>query len=297
MRKQIEKIIQESFRDYGLVQSELKSQVLSPRNAIDKAKFFNSESFQKNWTYTKSNLIKTKILDYSMAKDIGLVMAIFSRETGPVSYRYYKCMSKNQIEKRYVTSGPDVHKHGIAGFDFVLSVGGGQKKFHKGNFTAAGIDWEKVDPLEFRQGKTIQNPARMAVKDFLLVGFSMIAFSNKRLIEEIEGFESLSTEAKRTWLALFFAGSGYAKHFQKFIENRCKSVKKPVDYNLITDRVTKSSSNWKNVNTRLKKARQISLKAEIFTDILEMDWLDINDFPFFKDGLGFLKSRRWGKIN
>ncbi|PRX56673.1 hypothetical protein [Flagellimonas meridianipacifica] len=271
---EINGIIQNFYPSYGLAKKDLKNQVLNVNTALKKAEFFNAKEFQKNWDYTRLALFKTEILGYSNARDIGLVMAIFSRETGPLNYRYYKSFKKNQLDKKYVTSGADVHKDGIAGFDFMLS--GGQKRFHTTSFKKANITWEKVDASEFRNGKTVQRPARIKVKDFLFSGFSMIAFSNKRLKEEIDDFESLSKEAKRVWAALFFAGSGYARHMKKVIAKHCdtKGIKK--DYNLIIDSSMKSTSNWKNVNSRLTNARRMGLKSEIFDQILEMEFLDID---------------------
>ncbi|WP_422857979.1 hypothetical protein ACOKFD_11025 [Flagellimonas sp. S174] len=285
---EINRIIQNFYLSYGLTKKDLKNQVLNASTALKKSNFFNAPEFQKNWDYTRKALFKTEILTYSNARDIGLVMAIFSRETGPLNYRYYKCIKKNQLDKKYVTSGADVHKDGIAGFDFMLS--GGQKRFHTNSFKKANITWEKVDAAEFRNGKTVQRPARIKVKDFLFSGFSMVAFSNKRLKEEIDDFESLSKESKRVWAALFFAGSGYAKHMKKVIGKHCdnKGIRK--DYNLITDSSIKSSSNWKNTNARLINARRMGLKAEVYNQILEMEFLDIDMDALFNKVKDSLKN-------
>ncbi|MDC8005405.1 SH3 domain-containing protein [Aureisphaera galaxeae] len=266
MKTKIQNIIDTTYKEYGLTKDDLSNQVLNVNNAIKKADFFNGSAFGNIWQYTEEKLVKTDIFKYKMSRDTGLVFAIFSRETGPLNYRFYTSIIKGQIDRKYVTSGADVHKDGIAGFDFMLS--GGQKSFHVKNFNDANIVFSSVNPSEFKSGKTSQRPARIQVKDFTFSAFSMIAFSHKRMREEISGFDQLSIEAKRVWVALFFAGSGYAKHMIKTINSQSSELSVRPDYNLITEPTLKSKSNWLNTNSRLRNARRIALKAQVFEAIL-----------------------------
>jgi hypothetical protein len=203
---------------------------------------------------------KTRIVQYSAAKDIGLILAILSRETGPIGYRYYKYLKLNPSRK-FVTSGADVHKNGIAGFDFMM--GGNQAAFHRKNFKDAGISITSVKKSELKQGKSNRAPGRIQVKHFLFAAFSMLAYCEKRLKVRLNAtvFDAMDLKAKRVWIALYFALPGGVLKLKSKIDDIASDDRIMGKYGRL---ILKKETPPPNSRGTLTRARGIALKADIF---------------------------------
>lgn len=257
----IKKLIDTEHPFYGLTKTDVSSlKVLSLSGTMKKIDFFKSQTFKDNLEYTRDLLKKTQIKDFSVYHDLGFILAIFSRETGPIYYRYYKNLGPNPGRK-YVTSGADVHSNGIAGFDFMMS--GGQSTFHKKNFADAGISISSVLKSELKPGKTDRAPGRIEVRHFLFAAFSMLAYCEKRLIARMGKavYDSLDIKAKRTWLALYFALPGGVVKMESTIKGIRPSTSLTERYSTL---ILDSSTPPPNSKGTLRRARGAALKGHVY---------------------------------
>lgn len=262
-KEYIEELFNTEYSYYGLKKSELRT-IRTIKNAsgstLDKIDFFKSDVFRNNLSYTMNLLEKTDIKNYHAYKDIGLVLAILSRETGPLRYRYYKYMV-NDPTRRFVTSGADVHPSGIAGFDFMMSTN--QSPFHRKNFEDADISITSVRKSELKPGKSNRSPGRVEVRHILFATFSMLAYCEKKIKLHLgtDTFENMDINAKRVWIALYFALPSMIKKLRDII----KRIERQ-------DEITSDSANLilsedtppPNTKGTLKRARGIGLKAHVF---------------------------------
>lgn len=187
---------------------------------------------QEHISYSLSLIRKTSLRGYASARDIPLVLALATRESGRTVFR--------TGTETVVSAGRDTHPSGVSGLDFLYNL--------RRYFNEAGVFIGKVDKNELRRGREDRRPGLIQARHLLFAhmvksGSDEKVFRSRHIGRAVKTaaltlgpeplFGQLHGNARRAWMSLYYSGPGFVLHTLNDVTRALEQQDRPIDLNQI----------------------------------------------------------------
>lgn len=187
---------------------------------------------QEHIAYSLSLVRKTSLRGYASARDIPLVLALATRESGRTVFR--------TDTETVVSAGRDTHPSGVSGLDFLYNL--------RRYFNEADVFIGKVDKNDLRRGREDRKPGLIQARHLLFAhmvksGSDEKVFRGRHIGRAVRKagltlgpeplFGQLHSNARRAWMSLYYSGPGFLLHTLNDVAGALQRQGRPIDLNQI----------------------------------------------------------------